>query len=113
MIYDITPPITASLKVWPGDTPMTREVLLDTSRGDPITLSTLHSTVHLGAHADGPNHYGPGAPGVDARPLDDYLGLCQVVRVAAAAGRRVTPDDLPVEVRAERLLIRTDSFPDR
>ena len=56
MIYDISPPITESLKVWPGDTPPTREVQLDMKRGDNITLSTLRSTVHLGAHVDGPNH---------------------------------------------------------
>ena len=62
-IYDITPPITEALAVWPGDTPPSREVLLDIARGDNLTLSTLHATVHLGAHVDGPNHYGS-----DARP---------------------------------------------
>ncbi len=52
MIYDITPPITDALAVWPGDTPPSREVLLDLTKGDNITLSTLQATVHLGAHAD-------------------------------------------------------------
>ena len=49
MLYDITPPITPNLAVWPGDTPLTREVLMDMARGDNITLSTLRATVHLGA----------------------------------------------------------------
>ena len=61
-IIDISPPITPALAVWPGDTPPSREVLLDLERGDSITLSTLHATVHLGAHADAPGHYGKGAP---------------------------------------------------
>jgi arylformamidase len=39
MLYDITPPISERLRVWPGDTPPTREVLLDMRRGDNITLS--------------------------------------------------------------------------
>jgi kynurenine formamidase len=39
MIYDVTPPITERLQVWPGDTPPSREVLCDMRRGDNITLS--------------------------------------------------------------------------
>ena len=47
-IFDISPPISESLAVWPGDTPLRREILLDMNRGDAITLSTLHATAHLG-----------------------------------------------------------------
>ncbi|MFO0911138.1 MAG: cyclase family protein [Isosphaeraceae bacterium] len=112
MIYDITPPITPSLQVWPGDTPPTREVLLDMARGDAITLSTLHTTVHLGAHADGPNHYGRNAPGIDARSLEDYLGPCQVVDARVGKKTRVRLEDLAEPVRAERVLIRTGTYLD-
>ena len=89
-IYDITPPITPNLAVWPGDTPPSRQVLCDMKAGANITLSTLHATVHLGAHADGPNHYGADAPAIDRRPLDFYLGPCLVVRVDVPRGTRVT-----------------------
>ena len=61
-IYDISPMVGESLSVWPGDTPPRREVLLDLARGDSVTLSTLHATVHLGAHADAPSHYRMFAP---------------------------------------------------
>jgi len=112
MIYDITPPITDALEVWPGDTPPSREVLLDMKRGANLTLSTLHATVHLGAHADGPSHYGKDAPGIDARALEDYLGPCQVIRVAVGPRELITPSHLPAELRAERVLFRTGTFPD-
>jgi arylformamidase len=112
MIYDITPPITERLKVWPGDTPPAREVLCDLRRGDNITLSTLRSTVHLGAHADAPSHYGAGAPAIHERSLDYYLGPCHVIRVVVPHATRVTPDMVPQPVRAERVLIATGSFPD-
>jgi arylformamidase len=112
MIYDISPPITERLKVWPGDTPPSREVLLDMDRGDNLTLSTLRATVHLGAHADAPSHYGAGAPAIHERSLDHYLGPCQVVRVAAARGTRITLEQLPGPVRAPRVLIATGTFPD-
>ena len=39
-LIDISPPITSDLKVFPGDTPPSREVLLDLARGDALTLST-------------------------------------------------------------------------
>ena len=91
-LFDITPPITPKLAVWPGDTPLSREVLNDMARGDNITLSTLRATVHLGAHADGPNHYGKDAPAIDERSLDYYLGPCQVIRVEVARATRITSE---------------------
>jgi arylformamidase len=113
MIYDISPPITPALKVWPGDTPPAREVLLDMKAGANLTLSTLHATVHLGAHADAPSHYGADAPSIEARPLDLYLGPCEVARVSARRGAMVMPADLGGRVpRAARILLSTGTFPD-
>jgi arylformamidase len=111
MIYDLSPPITERLQVWPGDTPPRREVLLDRKRGANITLSTLRATVHLGAHADAPSHYADDAPTIDACSLDHYLGPCQVVRVAVPRRTRITPNMLPSPVAAERVLIATGTFP--
>jgi arylformamidase len=113
MIYDISPPISPALRVWPGDTPPAREVLLDMKTGANLTLSTLHATVHLGAHADAPSHYGADAPSIDARPLDLYLGPCEVIRPAARRGAMVMPADLGGrEPRAPRVLLATGTFPD-
>lgn len=111
MIWDISPPITERLKVWPGDTPPKREVLLDMARGDTITLSSLHATVHLGAHADGPNHYDRDGGGIDSRPLDDFLGPCQVIGARVGPGGRVGPAQL-AGIDAPRVLIRTGTYPD-
>lgn len=111
MIYDITPPASERLAVWPGDTPLSRQVLCDLSRGDAITLSTLHATVHLGAHADAPSHYGLGAPAIHERRLDYYLGPCQVIRVSVPRGSLIGPESIPLPVRAERVLLATGTFP--
>ena len=112
MLYDISPLISSTLAVWPGDTPSSREVLMDMARGDTLTLSTLRATVHLGAHADAPSHYGHPAPSIEARALDLYLGLCQVIQVQAERGRRVGLEDLGSEIDAERVLLVTGTFPD-
>jgi arylformamidase len=81
-------------------------------RGDNITLSTLRATVHLGAHADAPSHYGRDAAAIEDRPLDLYLGPCRVVRIPAARGARIAPDMIPADLRAERVLVATGTFPD-
>jgi len=119
MLYDITPLLSARLAVWPGDTPLTREVLLHWGQPSAnseevvsnITLSSLHATVHLGAHADAPSHYGPG-PAIHERPLDAYLGPCQVMRLAVPRTTRITADMLPGPVQAARLLLATGTYPD-
>lgn len=112
MIYDITPTITPGLAVWPGDTPPTRHVLLDLARGDNVTLSALHATVHLGAHADAPSHYGAGAPSIEGRSLEPYLGPCQVIRIEAERGTRIEPDQIKPDIGAERVLLATGTYPD-
>jgi len=112
VLYDISPPISASLAVWPGDTAPTREVLCDMRRGDHLTLSTLRATVHLGAHADAPSHYGRDAASIDERNPEIYLGECQVMRVPVPRGERITPNHVASSVVAHRLLLATGTFPD-
>lgn len=112
MLYDITPSISARLAVWPGDTPCTREVLMEIARGHSVTLSTLHATVHLGAHADAPSHYGEPAPSIDQRPLELYLGPCQVIRIEAEKNGRIAPGDVTVPIVAPRVLFRTGTYLD-
>ena len=89
MLYDITPTVSPRLGVWPGDTPPPRRVLLDMAAGATITLSTLEATVHLGAHADAPSHYGLGAPDIAAaqpttRIPESLRAVARAMRPASA-----------------------------
>jgi arylformamidase len=111
-LFDITPAIRTDLAVWPGDTKPSREVLCELEKGASVTLSTLRSTVHLGAHADGPNHYGVGAPSIDQRSLEYYLGPCQVVGANVKRGERVTTAMLSTAITERRVLIATRTYPD-
>lgn len=121
-IIDITPPVTPALGVWPGDTPLSRELLCDMAppKGDNITLSTIRSTVHLGAHADGPNHYKHPAEGIGERRLEYYLGPCHVVEAKVRRRARVRLEDVAwpggrgavSSIRHPRVLIRTGTFRD-
>jgi arylformamidase len=112
ILHDLSPAISPALAVFPGDTPPSREVLLDMRRGDSLTLSTWRSTVHVGAHVDAPSHYGRDGRAIDQQPLDLYIGPCQVMRVDVARGRRVAREHLTGAIRAPRLLLATGTFPD-
>lgn len=113
MLYDISPRLRPSIAVWPGDSPLHREVLADLHHGANLTLSTLHATVHLGAHADAPSHTDVGGLDIATLPLDVYIGRCQVITVDVSRGERVIPAHVAhVRTFEERVLFRTRTFPD-
>ncbi|HYM62315.1 MAG TPA: arylformamidase [Thermoanaerobaculia bacterium] len=112
-LIDISPEIDASIQVWPGDTPFVRNVNLDMRAGANITLSDIRSTVHVGAHADAPNHYIDSGADIASRRLDYYMGRCVVVHVTVERGTRILPSDLAGRaIAAPRVLFRTGTFPD-
>ncbi len=111
-IIDISPPIHSGLAVFPGDTPFQQTFLKRVEDGDGYTLSTITTTVHLGAHTDAPSHYAANAATIEKRDLRLYLGPAQVIAVKNARGRRITPDDVEGKpLRAPRILFKTLSFP--
>lgn len=121
MIHDLSPPITPQLAVWPGDTHFSRELLCDMGTGANITLSTIRTTVHLGSHADGPNHYSHPARGVGEQPLTLYLGPCHVLEARVNRGCRVGVGDVAwpggsaqgaSSIHHPRVLFKTGTFPD-
>ena len=75
-LFDLSPPLSARLAVWPGDVPFSRDV---TSHPDGTTFSSIATTLHLGSHADAPLHMVAGAAAIDAVPLETWIGPCQVV----------------------------------
>jgi arylformamidase len=111
-IYDLSPVLHPGIAVWPGDVPFERRVSLSLDAGHNLELSSVVTTVHLGAHADAPNHYQRGGAGIGQRPLERYFGPAEVVTARVGRGQRVQPEDLARWPSAPRVLIRTDTFPD-
>lgn len=110
-IWDISPQISQRTAVFPGDQPFSREVSLSFPKNH-LTLSAIHSTLHIGAHADSSSHYHAEGRGIEARALERYLGQCQVIEVKILPGARIFPADVKVEIEAPRVLFKTESFPD-
>lgn len=111
MLIDISPPITESLAVWPGDVPFRRTTNNAMSAGDAFNLSSIETTTHLGAHIDGECHYKQGGRGIDEWPLDRFVGPCEVVFISADRNTTIAPEQLPATT-AERILIATNTRPD-
>lgn len=108
-LIDISPILSESTPVWPGDTPLSRRWLTRLQDGSNIDLSTLTTTVHIGAHADAPSHYAHGAPTIDKVSLEPYIGPCVVVDARGCA--QVLPEHCAAAIKegARRILFKTRS----
>ena len=111
-IIDISPPISEETAVFPGDVSYQRDISLDIAKGDHLTLSSISTTLHLGAHVDAPNHYSMNGSGIHNRSLNLYIGPCAVIQVESCEGGKIGPEHLPDELPAPRILFKTGSFPD-
>lgn len=110
-MIDITPVINSEIAVFPGDTVFSQNVALDMKKGSHLTLSSISSTVHLGAHADAPNHYSKDGISIEKRSLDYYFGKAQVIQVELKKNRRISLADIQnVDIKAARVLFKTQSF---
>lgn len=110
-IIDISPEVSAETAVYPGDTRFSRNVSFDIKNGDHLTLSDMTSTLHIGAHADAPNHYHLEGAGIGERDLDYYIGPCQIIELKLSTQSSAQIQDLKgVEIKAPRVLFKTSSF---
>jgi len=107
-LWDISPPVAADSPLFPGDTAYSQQWTARIGADCPVNLSAITMSPHIGAHADAPLHYGPGAPTIGEVDLTPYLGRCRVIH-AIACGPLVqvehlihAVDDLPA-----RVLVRT------
>jgi arylformamidase len=111
--FDLSPEITEELKIWPGDQNFKRTISVDYKTGGNYLLSSIQTTLHLGAHADAPNHYHPEGKGIESRELAYYFGPCQVISVVLPRNQRIQIKDLKdTSIQAKRVLFHTGSFPD-
>jgi arylformamidase len=111
--YDISPTLSDKTAVFPGDVAFSREVSLSFKNKDSLELSSITTTLHLGAHTDAPCHYAASGSAMNERPLDYYIGPAQVVEAKVPRGVRLTKEHVDFSsISAPRVLFKTGSFPD-
>jgi arylformamidase len=107
---DISPILRASTAVFPGDTPFERTVNMSFKKGEHLDLSDIKTTLHIGAHTDAPSHYHSDGKTIEERDLSFYFGSCQVIEVKGNPAR-IMPNDFLDKITAQRILFKTNSFP--
>jgi len=119
MIFDISPRVCRATGVFPGDVPFERTLSMTRDAGQSVNLSSIRSTVHLGAHADAPWHYDDEGLDIAGVPLEAYWGPALVIRCQVDRGQRVSAEEALKQMasfasghRPWRCLIHTGTFPD-
>jgi arylformamidase len=107
-IWDLSPPVSPSSPVFPGDTPYQQQWAATLAPGCPVNVSSITTTPHVGAHADAPLHYDAEGEAIGALDLDPYLGPCRVIH-AIDRGPLIEWDHIAHAVRdlPPRVLVRT------
>lgn len=120
-LWDISPPVHADAPVFPGDTRYAQQWVSEIAPGNPVNVSAITLSPHVGAHADAPLHYDNAGAAIGLAPLAPYLGRCRVIHAIGASPvvtwaliEHAVNDTLP-----PRVLLRTymqapqDAFDDR
>lgn len=119
-IYDLSPTLNPLTGVFPGDVSFERNVSMSFEAGHHLDLSSIRTTLHVGAHADSSSHYSAQGEGIDRRELSYYIGPALVVRAKVPRGERVRLEHLSEYGRRlvegggrmpERFLVWTGTFP--
>ena len=111
-LWDISPPLTTTSPVFPGDTVYQQAWGATIGPGCPVNVSAITLSPHTGAHADAPLHYENGAAPIGLVSLAPYLGPCRVIHAIgvgplvelAHLAHALPPAGAPLPVR---VLVRT------
>jgi len=113
-IIDLSPRVEAGSPVWPGDAPFELAAKWSIAAGDSVSVGTVTTTTHVGAHIDAPAHVVAGAPTVDAVPLGACVGPCLVLDVSDLVDRSTEPHgQVPAKAVHERVCALTRDTPAR
>lgn len=110
-IIDVSLTIGPDLMVWPGDPAAEVVPRLQMSKGDAANVSEVLMGTHTGTHVDPQLHFVEGGAGVDAVPVDTFVGGCVVADARGLHGPlgRAELDALKIPSGTTRLLIKSDN----
>ncbi len=78
-MIDVTRTISNASPNWPGDTPVSYELVSRMADGDSVNVGALSMSTHTGTHVDAPWHYDDAGLKLHDVPLTTWIGPCVVV----------------------------------
>ena len=103
-VHDLTRALTPGHPNWPGDTPLSFELVADIMQGSAVNVMKVSTSTHCGTHLDAPFHYSCNGGRLGSIALETLVGPAQVID----ARRSVTPELLePFSGLPERVLLYT------
>lgn len=78
MIIDLTKTIEDGMPVYPGDPKVSLTTIAEVEK-DGYENHLLTTSMHSGTHIDGPRHFIPNQPYIDAFPLDTFIGKARLI----------------------------------
>ena len=83
---DVSAPIDPrTTPVYPGNTPIKLDFVLNYETGGKLALSSYSLGAHTGTHVDAPLHFIKGGAPVDQVPLEKFVGPARVIDCSADA----------------------------
>lgn len=107
-LIDISVPLQEGMPCWPGHDPFRAERFRKMEDGAPCNITRLAVGAHAGTHVDAPFHSLADGHGVEAWPLDAFIGRAYVADVGEAP--IITPavlDRCDIPHGVERLLFKS------
>ncbi|NGX27332.1 MAG: Kynurenine formamidase [Chlamydiae bacterium] len=80
-IYDITPTLSDTIPVWPGDPKPEFKRVLKLENGDIANLTHMKMCAHTGTHIDAPYHFLKDGDTVENLPLEILIGEAVVIEL--------------------------------
>jgi arylformamidase len=120
-IWDISRTLSNHLAEWPGDEPFHFRLTRTITKGQPVNLGMITTSVHNGTHADAQFHFDGKGESIEKVGLEIYLGRAVIVDLTEAftqsgEKRLITIEDLrpSAEEIAEtsRILVKTGRWSD-
>ena len=106
-IIDISQEIRHDMTVYPGDPRFTSRSVSSFKHGDICEVSELTIGSHCGTHIDAPLHMIPGGATIETMPLEQFIGPCRVLTLAAPVITEKMLSEHQIQ-EGERILLRTD-----
>lgn len=83
MFFDISVPFAAATPPWPDDVGFSCGWTCRREGGSSVNLGVLHSSAHVGTHADAPLHVQSSWPASESLPASVFVGEVQLIALPA------------------------------